>query len=1036
MSMKRIALLLAVFAIGLQAAFAQTREVRGVVTDAEDGSTLPGVAVSVKGTTVGTITDIDGAYTIKVPQNATTLVFSFVGMQTFEAAITGTNLNVALKHEVVGVDEVVVVAYGTKTKRAITGAITSVGADVLETQTAVSPLSAIQGSAPGVNIVTSGGQPGENPTIRIRGIGSVNASADPLIVVDGVVFSGNLNSISAAQIESINVLKDASASALYGSRASNGVILVTTKGGSYGKKEAKISMSAKAGVSNPAVNIYDLVGAEDYMKYSWESIRNARVYYNGSSADVAATYATNNLVSTLGYNPYNVANPVDVSGNIVPGAELMWDTDWFKEITNKNAFYNEYTLNATGGSDDVSYFISGNYLNQEGSVIESNFERYSARVNLSTKLRSWLELTTNNSFSKSLQNYPNQAGTSYTSSLQWVYVVPNIYPLYARDQQGNLKLDSFGKPMYDYGATKGSQTVNAVRPTLGNENAVSSNIVNDIEYTRSNLFSTNSLKIQFSKDLSLKSTLGYERYLYDSYEYDHYKYGSAASVNGRVSQARVLTETLTFTNALNYRKTMNDHAIGMDLISETFDYKYNYLQAQGTGYLPGVKILSGSTVPEGVAGYINQERLVSFMYRADYAYKQRYFADFSFRADASTRFAPENRWGNFFSLGGSWIISDEGFMKDDKTVSLLKLRSSYGELGNNQGIGYFPYMNVYETGWNNNDNTGVVAGGIVDPNITWEKTSMFNAAIDYGFFNNRVHGTLEYYSKKSIDLLFDLPLSPSTGNTTVRTNVGTIRNSGWEFSVNTTNVNTKDWYWTTTFNFSTNKNELLKLPQAEIIQGSKKWMVGKSIYDFYMQEYAGVNPDNGAAMWYYTDAEGKKATTETYSKAERYYQGSALPDLTGGLASYVKYKGFDLNILFAYSIGGKMYDSSYGGLMNSLATAGRQLSADIKNRWQQPGDVTDVPKLYNAQNDYNQMSTRFLYDNNFMRLKALTLGYNLPSNLTKRANIGAARVYFQADNPWTIQSHKGIDPEQNMGGTTDNRSYIMKTFSFGINLDI
>lgn len=1037
-SMKQIALLLAIFTIGLQSVFAQTREITGTVTSAEDGSTIPGVSVSVKGTTLGTITDLDGKYIINIPQDAQSLVFSFVGMRTNEQQITGPTLNVSLQQEMVGVDEVIVVAYGTKTKRALTGAVTSVGADVLENQTAVSPLRAIQGSAPGVNVVTSGGQPGENPTIRIRGIGSVNASADPLIVVDGVVFSGNLNSISSNQIESINVLKDASASALYGSRAANGVLLITTKGGTYGAKEAKISVNAKVGFSNPAVDIYDLVSAEDYMKYSWESIKNTGIYGSGLSEDDAAAFATNSLISTLRYNPYNVSNPVGTDGNIVSGAELMWDTDWHDEMTEKNAFFNEYTLSAQGGSEDVSYFITGNYLNQDGSVIESNFERYSGRANISTKLKDWLELSTNNSFSKSLQNYPNQAGTSYTSSLQWVYSIPNVYPLYARDVQGNLKLDAAGAPIYDYGNSGGGQSVNAVRPQLGGENAVSSNLINDILYTRTNLNSASSLKFQLHKDLSFKTTYGYERYLFDAYEYDHYKYGAAASVNGRVSQERTVTETASWTNALNFNKTISDHSVNADVIFETFDYKYDYLNAQATGYLPNVKVISGSTVPESVGGYLTQERLTSYLARADYSYKSKYYVDFSFRRDASTRFAKENRWGNFFSVGGSWIISDEGFMMSSgsSAISLLKLRSSYGELGNNRGIGYFPYLGVYETGWNNNDNTGVLQGGVVDPDITWEKSSMFNVALDYAFFKNRINGSIEYYNKKSIDLLFDKPLAPSLGDTFVSTNIGTIRNSGLEFILNTVNIHTTDIYWTSSFNISTNKNEILKLPQEEIISGTKKWMVGKSIYDFFIREYAGVNPANGNAMWYADDENGDKTVTEVYGDATQYYQGSSLPDVTGGLSSYFKYKGFDVNIMFNYSFGGQIYDFSYAGLMNSLESAGSQLAADISDRWQKPGDITDVPKLINSNNDYNATSTRFLFDNDYVRLKALTIGYNLPQNLIQRVDLDKVRIFLQADNLWTYQSHKGIDPEQNLAGTTDNRSYIMKTISFGVNIDL
>jgi TonB-linked SusC/RagA family outer membrane protein len=602
--------------------------------------------------------------------------------------------------------------------------------------------------------------------------------------------------------------------------------------------------------------------------------------------------------------------------------------------------------------------------------------------------------------------------------------------------RATLNLTLLGKPIYDYGNAGGGQAVNAVRPVLGGENAVSSNMINDILYTRSNLMSTNSLKFDLFEGLTFKSTFGYERYLYDSYEYDHNKYGSAASVNGRVSQQRSITETTTWTNLLNFNKTLNSHVFNVDLITETFDYKYDYLNAQATGFLPNVKVISGSTVPESVGGYINQERLVSYLARVDYGFKSKYYVDFSFRRDASTRFSKDNRWGNFFSVGGNWIISDEEFVNSINQISLIKLRSSYGELGNNQGIGFFPYLEGYSTGWSNGNNSGVLQGGVVDPNIKWEKTSLFNIAMDYGFFNNRINGTIEYYNKKSIDLLFNKPLPPSLGDPYIYTNVGTVQNTGLEFIVNTINIHKNDLYWTSSFNISTNENKLLKLPQDEIVSGTKKWMVGKSIYDFFIQEYAGVNPANGNAIWYKDDANGDKILTENYSEASKYYQGSALPVAIGGFSSYIKFKGFDLNIMFNYSFGGKIFDSSYAGLMSSLESAGNQLSADIVDRWQKPGDITDVPKLYNANNDYNSVSTRFLFDNDYVRLKALTIGYNLPNSVINKLNFQNCRIYLQADNIWTYQSHKGIDPEQSIAGTTNNRSNLMKTVSFGVNIEL
>lgn len=1053
--MKKIALMLLGIALfGVLVVEAQVKSISGTVTSSEDGMGIPGVSVSVKGTTIGTVTNLDGKYQMDVPADAETLIFSFVGMRTMEKAISGSVIDATLLSDVIGVDEVLVVAYGTKTKKALVGAITSVDSEVVENQISASPLRAIQGTAPGVNVLTTGGQPGENPVIRIRGIGS-DVNAQPLIVVDGVTFSGNLNTISSDQIESINILKDASASALYGSRASNGVVLITTKGGRFGDRKTNVSVSARAGFSQPAVETYDFVGASDYMRYSWEAIKNYRIYGEGEDAATAAQFATDNLITEIGYNPFDNAKPIGTDGNVVSGANLLWDTDWYDALIRDKANYNEVTFSADGGSDNVSYFISGNRLDQKGAVIESDFERISGRVNLTIKLTDWLDFGTNNSFSRSTQNYPNQAGSSYTNGMQWVYTLSNIFPLYQRDANGALVKDEAGNNIFDFGDIAGRLNGSRI---LSGDNAVASTYNHEILYTRTNLLSTSYLKFTLTDFLSYTTKFGYEKYLFDDYQYTHYKYGHAASVGGRVSQERNFTETKTFVNALNFRETYGEHNVEVDAISEVFDLKYNELSADGIGFLPGVTVLGGSTTPEGVGGYIDSERLVSFLGRASYDFREKYYVDFSFRADASTRFKSGNRWGNFYSIGGSWIISDESFMDNASWLSLLKLRSSYGELGNNAGIGRFPYLASYDTGWNNNDNTGVLKGGYADEDIKWEKTQLFNVGVDYGFLNNRISGTIEYYNKESVDLLFEKPLAPSVGDSEYYTNVGIISNKGWEFQIQTINVNSNDLLWKTTFNVSANNNEIKELPQSDIINGSKKLRVGKGLFDFFIEDYAGVDPATGEALWYMDsgdiqvdpetgetilDSDGKpvydnyeKITTNDYSQADRYYVGSSLPDFYGGFTSYLEYKGFDLNLLFNFAVGGKLLDYSYAGLMNTVSRYGDQLSTDIEGRWQNPGDETDIPKLYAGNNDYNSRSTRFLFDNNYLRLKALTLGYNLPSSIASKMKLSSLRLYLQADNILTFQSHKGIDPEQNIAGTTDDRSNMLKTYSLGIKIGL
>ena len=927
-----------------------------------------------------------------------------------------------------------------KPENPLVGSVTSLGAEKIEKQQLTSVTSAIQGTVAGVNVITSGGQPGTNPTIRIRGVGSINASAEPLIVVDGVPFNGNINSISGDQIESMNVLKDASSTALYGSRAANGVILITTKKGSFNSAPT-LGFSAVTGFSNPAVELHDVIGTNDFMRYTWEAERNANIYTRGQSPSEAAINASQSLIPTLAYNPYGtIEQPIDVNGNLVPGAELLWETDWEDAITRNVALRNEYNLSLSGGGENSRYFLSANYLDQEGSVKESDFERITTRLNLESNITDWLTLGLNTSLSNSTQNFPEQSGNSFQSSIQWIYSMSSVYPLYRRDEVGGLIKDEQGNPIYDYGSTP-SQAVNGSRPLLNNENAAGSLYNYDTENKRTSVTANGFANLKFTDYLSFKTNLSYENYLFDGFDYAAYDVGYAASVGGRVTQQRDITTTINFTNSLNFDKTFGDHNIQANAIFETYQLKIDALNAQGVGFLPGVKVLNGSTTPESVGGYINEERLTSYLGRVAYNYKEKYFIEGSFRRDGSSRFAKDSRWGDFFSVGGSWIISDENFLEGSNALNLLKLRASYGELGNNQGIGYFPYLQLFETGYNELDNTGVLLGGVTDPELTWETSALFNIGVDFGLFNNRVEGSFEYYSKESIDLLYDKPLPISTGNSSITTNVGALKNSGYELALTGRILTGEKVRLTAGLNLATNKNEITELTQDEFINGTKKWKVGKSLYDFFIQEWAGVDSSDGYGMWYADvvdengDVTGRKLT-KNYSEATRYYQGSSLPDITGGFNTDLAVGNFDFNMLFNFSFGAKVYDSSYAGLMDGFSRPGYQASPDLSDRWQMPGDITDTPLLLNAQNDFNGTSTRFLFDNDYIRMRAVTLGYTLPKMASENIHLSSVRFYLRGDNLFTWQSHKGLDPEQNLAGTTDSRSSILKTVSFGLNVQL
>lgn len=1019
---------------------AQEKTVTGVVT--EEGLPLPGVNISIKGGQGTAQSDIDGKYSIKVSQGQT-LVFTFLGMQDSNVVVGASNtLNVAMQTSATQLEGVVVeVAYGQQRKKAIVGSIATVGREVLETQQLTNVTSAIQGSVPGVNVISSGGQPGEAPTIRVRGIGSINANASPLIIVDGAAYNGNLNSISQDQIETMSVLKDASSTALYGSRGSNGVILITTRKGKR-NSAPKVRLSTQTGIAQRAVDMYDMVGSEDFMKYTWEADKNRRMYVltPGQTPEVAGAASSASLIGRLGYNPYNVANPIDANGNLVAGASLLWDTDWEKEIYRNTAIRTEHSLSIEGGSDNTSYFFSTNYLNQEGAVKSSDFERITTRLNLDSKVKDWLQVGINTSIGVSNQSFPVQSGNTFQSANQWIYNVSSIYPLYRRDGAGALVYDDLGNTIYDYGSTSG-QSVNGARPLFANENAVGALYNNSNKNRRTSSTINGYAKINFTDYLSYRASLSYEQYQLANHGYTSNLYGAAANVGGRVSQEKSETTTLNHVSSLNFEKSFGEHKINADVIFEAYQRDYDYLTAQGTGFLSGVTSLVGSTAPEFVSGYLNQDRMASYLGRVAYSYADKYFIEGSYRSDSSTKFSGTTRRGDFFSVGGSWIVSDENFLKDSNVLSFLKLKSSYGELGNNTFFDIatgeefiFPYIQGYGAGWNNLENIGVLLQSARDPNLTWEKTASFNAGIEFGFFNNRIEGSVEYYNKESVDLAYNRPLANSTGDKVYFTNVGSLRNYGIEVSLNSKNIISNDITWTTGLNFSFDRNEITELTQNGFINGSKRWEVGRSLYDFYLREWAGVDPNDGMGMWYVDTANGKE-TTKNYNAASRYYSKSSLPDVIGGFTNYFKYKNWDLNVLFNFSYGGYLYDSQYASLMSGFSGAGRAASVDIADRWQKPGDVTDVPLLLNSTNNHAASSTRFLFKNDYVRLKALTLGYNLPDAFADKMHMSKFRLYLQGDNLWTYQSHEGLDPEQNLAGTTDSRGYNMRTVSLGVKVE-
>ena len=1034
MKTKFSGILTLLLAFVVQLTFAQEKTISGTITD-NSGIPLPGVNVIIKGTTKGAQSDFDGKYSINASVGDI-LLFSYVGMKEAQKTVGASNIiSVTMTEDIAALEEVVVVAYGTQTKQSIVGSVGVISAETIETQQVTSPLRALQGAVPGVNIITAGGQPGNNPEIRIRGFGSINASQEPLIILDGAAFNGNLNTISQDQIESISVLKDASSTSLYGSRGANGVIVITTK---KGRKNAAPSVTVRSqiGVSNPTVGLHDLASTDDMFKYTWEALRNSNQYVGGQSPADAAQNASNSVVDYFGYNPYNVVNPVDINGNLTSSPKL-WNTDWEKEVIRKDALRVNHNVSLSGGDEKTTYFMSFDYLNEEGPVISSDFERISARVNLESQISDWLKIGFNTSFSRSDSGNPDQTSGSTTQAISWIYGVSSAYPIYARDANGALLLNVAGDPFYDLGnGFISGQPINSVRPTRGGENLLASIYLGKENRRRTSYLGNAFAEFRLAEGLTFRTNISYENYLFDSFSFDDDLFSFATNLKGRVTQQRDITSTLNAVQSLNYVKDFGKHNVSANLITEAYTFEQDDLYASATGFLPNVEVLDGATNPENTLGNTVSERLNSYLGRLAYNFDQKYYLEGSFRRDGSTRFSEDTRWGNFFSVGGSWVVSNESFLSDNNTISYLKLRGSYGELGNNRGIGYFPYQSLFNLGWNNEGNTGVLLSGVADPNISWEKTASTNVGIDFSLFNGVISATVDYYNKESVDLIYDKPIPSSTGVSSITTNIGAVRNYGWEFSLNSNNVNSEDFQWTSGINFSLDNNEITELTQDEFINGSKLWKVGNSIFDFYIREWAGVDPADGFGMWYtdVTDTEGNvidKVPTKVYEDATRYQQGSSLPDIIGGFTNYFRYKQFDLNILANFSFGGSLLDSDYSGLINQFQNPGSPVHVDTRNRWQQPGDITDMPLLLTGNNNHAARSTRFLFDNDYVRLKSLTLGYTLPTSVTDRIGFASFRLFLQGDNLLTWQSHKGIDPEQAFNGLTANRSPLSRTMTVG-----
>ncbi|MCV2484079.1 TonB-dependent receptor [Flavobacterium sp. SH_e] len=1035
-----------VFLLFTQLFFAQEKTISGIVSDGS--GPIPGANVVVKGTSNGVQSDFDGKYKIKA-KTGDVLIFSYMGMK--DQTITVGNsptVNVKLQEGGEQLEEVVVqVAYGKAKKGTYTGSATQIKSEQLENRPLTNALSVLEGSTSGVQIQSSAGQPGAAPEVRIRGFSSVNGSNTPLYIVDGVPFAGDISNLNSADIESLTVLKDASSTSLYGSKAANGVVIITTKTGKSTKD--KFSLNISTGMTSRSIKDYERVNAYDYYPLEWEAIRNSRPMANQVQIDAANAYASSRVPVVLVTNPFNVpANSiVGTDGKLNPNAQLLYpqDLNWEKQLERAGTRQN-VDFSYQGKSEKSNYFASLGYLNEEGYLRKSDFERTTGRLNLNTSLKDWFKTGVNISGSISNSNLGIDGATdsnAVKNPFRAARYMGPIYPVFDHVENGDYAYDINGDKIYS--TTRGSGAANGrniVYETLNDTDNVKKLALSGRTY-----FEITFLKdFKFTTNASIDKTYSNRSIIYNTL------IGDGAPSGLMSKEDRVLTG-LTYNQLLNYSKKIGNHSFNALLGHESFDYTSAYTSGTKTGQVvPEIPEFINYATTTDLTSYTRNYATESYFSRLGYDYMDKYILSASFRRDGSSKFSKENRWGNFWSFGGAWVISKENFLNNSSWINDLKLRASLGQVGNdshidNNGLNYYVSQSTYNLGYDNGNEGGIVTYAAAATSLQWEKNTQKDLALEFGLFKNRLRGSIEYYNRNTDGLIFSVPNPLSSGLDNRIENIGSMYNRGIEIALDGTIIKTNDFSWNLNVNASTIHNEITSLPQNEIIDGTKKLMVGRSIYDYWLRSWYGVDPTDGYAL-YVADptlmsandstarvVNGVNVTTDQ-NKALYHYAGSAIPDLFGSFGNSFKYKGLKLDILFSYQIGGKMYDTNYAGLMHTGNNYGSALSVDALKRWQKPGDITDVPRLdVNRNTQSTAASDRWLIGSDYLALRQINLSYKMPDELTSKFEIDNAVIYVNGENLMLFTKRQGMDPTQTFNGTTQNRYIPSRVISLGLNLN-
>lgn len=1042
--MRKLLLILSLVVLTCVNIFAQNKTISGTVIG-DDGLPIIGAAVMVKGTTVGTITDMDGKYRLNAPANAETLVFRFVGMSDLELAIgSQTTIDATMQSDAQEIDEVVAVAYGTVKKSSFSGAATQVNGEKLQKMQVSNISKGLEGAVAGLQVASSSGTPGAGASIIIRGLGSINSSQSPLIVVDGVPYEGSLNSIPTQDIDALTVLKDAAANSMYGARGSNGVIIITTKGSKA--QAAQINFEARYGYNDRGVSAYDIItDPGQYYEMAFESIRNSLVSELGSYG-AANAYAAKNLISE--YLKYNVYSDVaddelidPTTGKLNPNAKKKkWSDDWSVDPFEKG-IRQEYTLNVTGGNETTQAYASIGYLSDEGYMVGSSFDRISGRLKVDQKVGRHVKFGANVAYANTKQRTFGDTESNYSNIFMFSQQIAPIYPIYLYDKDGKKMYDEKGNVRYDFGTEY-------IRPYASQQNPYAVAKENIQESLRDNVSSRGYIEFNFLDDFKFTVNAAYDVFNTNSLEFATPIGGDAENVGGRGYRYATRNGALNVNQILNW----NHNFAGMHDISvlaghETKNDKYKYFYGQMTNFAyPNNPDFANASLYQDMTSYSTEYALEGVFLKADYILNEKYFLTASIRRDGSSRFDADKRWGSFWAVGGSWKLSAEEFMAGIEAIDFLKIKASYGTQGNDN-IGYtHTYSDLYSV--NRVDGapafTKVFRG---NKDLTWEKSNNFNVGFE-GRFLNLLTVNADFFIKETKDMLYAHPLAVSEGSpTTILRNEMDMKNTGFEIEVNADIIKTKDIRWNLSFNATHYKNELTKLPEGKPDSGYRAgsyWRKkGGSLYDFYMYDFAGINPENGAAQYkkYAKDDDGNETgefeLVDGYSNsgATLHATGkSAIPDLTGGATTTLEAFGFDFTVATAFQFGGYVSDSFYGNLM-SPGDAGHNFHKDMFKRWTPNNTNASVPALNYQNQDENVLTgTALLTKANYFSLRNITLGYSLPKELLSKVHVDRLRVYLTGDNLWLKSERKGLDPRQGFGGGTGYVYSAMKTFSLGVNL--